>query len=69
MSIDRHLIRKLVNNIHIESQYIDEMMELADRKNPESAIALSQKEKTEIVLLFSQTDCLHDYLKDHGVLK
>lgn len=65
--MSRILIRKLIWNIFSEAQYINTMMELADRKNPDSAVALSQEEMREIVILLSQADYLHDYLKEHGV--
>ena len=64
----RILIRKFIYNIFSESQYINTMMELADRINPDSAIALSQDELTEILIMLSQVDYLKDYLKEHGVL-
>jgi len=65
--MDRILIRKLIWNIFSEAQYINTMMEPADRTNPDSAIALSQEEIREIVILLSQADYLHDYLKEHEV--
>ena len=67
--VHRMLIRKLINNLYSESQYINTMMELTDRKNPDSAVALSQEELREIVILLSQTEFLQDYLKEHGILK
>lgn len=67
--MDRMIIRKLINNISIEAQYIDSMMELFDRKNPDSVILYSQEELREIVILLSETEFLHDYLKEHGILK
>lgn len=65
--MERILIRKFVRNIFREAVYLDTMMEFADRKNPDSAVALSQEEMREIVILLSQADYLHDYLKEHGV--
>ena len=65
--MDRILIRKLIWNIFSESQYINTMMELADRKNPDSAIALSQEELREILIMLSQVDYLKDYLKEHNI--
>lgn len=66
--MDRILIRKLIWNIFSEAQYINTMMELADRKNPDSAIALSQDELREILIMLSQADYLKDYLKENGIL-
>ena len=60
--MDRKLIRKLINNIYSEAQYIDTQMELRDRKEPDSAIALTQEENTEIMIMLSQADYLKDYL-------
>lgn len=67
--IDRQLIRKLIGNIIFESKHINTIMEIADQKNSDSAIALSQEELREIVLLLSQTDYLLDYLKEQEILK
>ena len=60
--MDRKLIRKLINNIYSEAHYIDTQMELRDRKEPDSAIALTQEENTEIMIMLSQADYLKDYL-------
>ena len=67
--MDRILIRKLIHNIYSEAQYIDTMMELADRKNPDSAVSLTPKEENEIYYLFDEVSKLSKYLVYHGLWK
>lgn len=67
--MDRILIRKLIWNIFSESQYINTMMELADRKNPDSAMVLTPKEEDEIYYLFDEVSKLSKYLVYHGLWK
>ena len=67
--MDRKLIRKLINNIHSKAQYIDAMMELEDRKNPDLKMVLIPKEEDEIYSLFDEVSKLSKYLVYHGLWK
>ena len=56
--VDRAFIRNYVKQIHAIVQNLDAMMELEDRKNPDSAIVLNVKEKNEILALFDEVSKL-----------
>ena len=66
---DRAAIRYSVRIIHNIVQNLDAMMELEDRKNPDSVIALKVKEENEIYSLFDEVSKLSKYLVYHGLWK
>lgn len=65
--MERKLIRKLIHNIYDMSRNIDTMMELEDRKYPDSALAISASELMEVRILLSQADYLKDYLGSNQI--
>lgn len=69
ISIDRAAIRYSVRTIHNIVQNLDIMMELEDRKNPDSAIVLNIKEENEMLALFDEISKLSKYLVYHGLWK
>lgn len=69
ISIDRAVIRYSIRSIHNIVQNLDTMMELEDRKNPDSVIALKVKEEDEIYSLFDEISKLSKYLLYHGLWK
>lgn len=69
IGIDRAAIRYSVKTIHNIVQNLDVMMELEDRKNPDSAIVLNIKEENEMLALFNEISKLSKYLVYHGLWK
>lgn len=69
IGIDRAAIRYSVRSIHNIVQNLDAMMELEDRKNPNSVMALKVKEEDEIYSLFDEISKLSKYLVYHGLWK
>ena len=69
IGIDRAAIRYSVRSIHNIVQNLNAIMELEDRKNPDSAIVLNVKEEDEIYSLFDEISKLSKYLVYHGLWK
>lgn len=69
IGIDRAAIRYSVKSIHNIVQNLDIIMELEDRKNPDSAIVLNVKEENEMFALFDEVSKLSKYLVYHGLWK
>lgn len=69
IGIDRAVIRYSVRSIHNIVRNLNAIMELEDRKNPNSVIALKLKEENEIYSLFDEVSKLSKYLVYHGLWK
>lgn len=69
IDIDRAAIRYSVKSIHNIVRNLDTMIELEDRKNPDSAIVLNVKEENEMFALFDEVSKLSKYLLYHGLWK
>ena len=69
IGIDRAVIKYSVRSIHNIVRNLDIMIELEDRKNPDSAIVLNVKEENEMFALFDEISKLSKYLVYHGLWK
>lgn len=69
IGIDRAAIRYSVKSIHNIVRNLDTMIELEDRKNPDSAIVLNVKEENKMFALFDEVSKLSKYLLYHGLWK
>ena len=62
--MDRDIIRNHVKKIRIISQSLDAMMELNDRKYPDSYLALQFREMIELKELMFENAELSDYIRE-----
>lgn len=60
--LERKLIRDFVYNIYDIARNIDIKMFIADRKNPDSTLAISENELKEVLILLEQADYLKKYI-------